>query len=182
MCSTRAGGQWVRRARGSTQPSRRSAPCYVLCCRAARIRSLATSREAVGKLLVPATQHGAGCGVQVCEGVGSRMVEQHCGRRLRCSRISVGNVWWWGVAMGMGSAPDRRRVGTPPPRPAPRARRPPPRRRAAGPAHRRAAPSGRRAHNSHHRLGIHLPRAAFQGPRSHHRLGRLILNGVRNVV
>ena len=40
----------------------------------------------------PATQHGAGCGVQVCEGVGSRMVEQHCGRRLRCSRISVGNV------------------------------------------------------------------------------------------
>ena len=105
MCSTRAGGQWVRRARGSTQPSRRSAPCYVLCCRAARIRSLATSREAVGKLLVPATQHGAGCGVQVCEGVGSRMVEQHCGRRLRCSRISVGNVWWWGVAMG--SAPER---------------------------------------------------------------------------
>ena len=42
------------------------------------------------------------------------MVEQHCGRRLRCSRISVGNVWWWGVAMAMGSAPDRRRVGTPP--------------------------------------------------------------------
>ena len=25
----------------------------------------ATSREAVGKLLVPATQHGAGCGVQL---------------------------------------------------------------------------------------------------------------------
>ena len=48
----RAGGRAVRKARsGSTQPSRRSAPCYVLCCRAARIRSLATTTEAVGKLL-----------------------------------------------------------------------------------------------------------------------------------
>ena len=47
----RAGGLRGRRARGSTQPSRRSAPCYVLCGRAARIRSLATSTEDVGKLL-----------------------------------------------------------------------------------------------------------------------------------
>ena len=65
-------------------------------------------------LLVPATQHGAGCGVQVCEGVGSRgslepgAMEQ---RALRMPspllRISVGNVWWWGVAMAVGSAPER---------------------------------------------------------------------------
>ena len=48
----RAGGQAVRKASsGSTQPSRRSAPCYVLCCRAARIRSPPTTTEAVGKLL-----------------------------------------------------------------------------------------------------------------------------------
>ena len=61
-----------------------------------------------------ATQHGAGCGVQVCEGVGSRgslepgAMEQ---RALRMPspllRISVGNVWWWGVAMAVGSAPER---------------------------------------------------------------------------
>ena len=43
------------------------------------------------------------------EGAGRRRepgaMEQRCGRRLRCS--SVGNVWWWGVAMAVGSAPER---------------------------------------------------------------------------
>jgi hypothetical protein len=46
---------------------------------------------------LPATQHGASCGVQVCEGVWSRGVagdgcdgsSTRYGRRLRCSRISV---------------------------------------------------------------------------------------------
>ena len=59
-----------------------------------------------------ATQHGAGCGVQVCGGVWSRgrwsqarWCSARCGCRLRCS--SVGNVWWWGVAIAVGSAPER---------------------------------------------------------------------------
>ena len=56
-----------------------------------------------------ATQHGAGCGVQVCGGVGSRgrwswmrRSSARCGCRLRSS---VGKVRWWGMAMG--SAPER---------------------------------------------------------------------------
>ena len=52
--------------------------------------------------------------MKVCEGVGSRgslepgAMEQ---RALRMPspllRISVGNVRWWGVAMAVGSAPER---------------------------------------------------------------------------
>ena len=103
----RADGREVRKASsGSTQPSRRSAPCYVLCCRAARIRSPPTSREAVGKLLCSATQHGAGCGVQVVKGVGSRgrwswmrWSRERCGCRLRCSASPSGTcgggAWPW---------------------------------------------------------------------------------------
>ena len=59
--------------------------------------------------MVPATQHGAGCGVQVCEGVGSRgslepgAMEQRALRTpppllLRRERVR------WGVAVG--SAPE----------------------------------------------------------------------------
>ena len=69
----RADGQAVGKVRSEhAATAERTVLWYVLCGRTALIRSLATSREAVGKLLVPATQHGAGCGVQVCEGVGSR--------------------------------------------------------------------------------------------------------------
>jgi hypothetical protein len=111
----RAGGQWVRCARGSMQTRRRTALCYVLCCRASRIRSLATSRGAVGTLL--GFRHTARRMLRraVCGGVGSRgslepgAMEQRALRvpccRLHCS--SVGNVWWWGVAMAVGSAPER---------------------------------------------------------------------------
>ena len=51
-------------------------------------------------------------GRAVCGGVGSRgrwsrvrRSRERCGCRLRCS--SVGNVRWWGVAMAVGSAPER---------------------------------------------------------------------------
>eukprot|EP00966_Prymnesium_polylepis_P264574 6112040-Prymnesium_polylepis.1 len=47
-----AGGLWVRRARGARIDCGGARRAHaVLCGRAARIRSLATSREAVGKLL-----------------------------------------------------------------------------------------------------------------------------------
>ena len=101
----RAGRQWVRRARGSTRPLRKSTPCYVLCDRAARIRSLATScGQALG------FRHTARrrLGRAVCGGVGSRgrwcrvrWSTERCGRHLRCS--SVGKVRWWGVAMAVGT-------------------------------------------------------------------------------
>ena len=64
----RAGGLRGRRAREHASTAEERAVHAVLpCCRP--LESLATSREAVSKLLGSATQHGAGCGVQVCEGV-----------------------------------------------------------------------------------------------------------------
>ena len=85
----------------------------LLRCRAARIRSPPRPQRLWASSWGSATQHGASCGVQVVKGVGSRgslepgAMEQ---RALRMPspllRISVGNVWWWGVAMG--SAPERR--------------------------------------------------------------------------
>ena len=60
-----------------------------------------------------ATQHGAGCGVQIVEErepgpLEPGVMEQ---RALRTPspllHISVGNVRWWGVAMAVGSAPER---------------------------------------------------------------------------
>ena len=108
----RAGGRRGSCARGACCGGARRA--RALCCRAAVpwIRSPPRPQRLwASSLLVPATQHGAGCGVQVCGGVGSRgrwsrvrWSRERCGRRLRCS--SVGNVRWWGVAMAVGSAPE----------------------------------------------------------------------------
>ena len=93
------------RAVGKVCSGEHAAIADVLCCRAARIRTPPRPQRLwASSLLVPATQHGAGCGVQGCEGVGSR------GRwsRVRWSRertpspllrISVRNVrggaWPW---------------------------------------------------------------------------------------
>ena len=86
----RMGRQWVRCAR-STRPLR-SGPCYVLCGRAARIRSLATSREVVGKLLLlpHSTAQAAACRfVEERDGAGGRWSRVRWSRgrcgRLRCS-------------------------------------------------------------------------------------------------
>ena len=126
----RAGGQWVRCARGSMQTRRRTALCYVLCCRASRIRSLATSRGAVGTLL--GFRHTARRMLRraVCGGVGSRgrwswmrWSRERCGCRLRCSRITVGEVgggaWPWWAAHPRGDGGE----GAPSARYCPRLRR-----------------------------------------------------------
>jgi hypothetical protein len=107
----RAGGQWVRCARGARSHCGGARRAAVLpCCRAARIRSLATTTEAVGKLSL-GFRHTARHRLRraVCEGVGSRgslepgAMEQ---RALRMpSPLLRGAAWWWGVAMG--SAPER---------------------------------------------------------------------------
>ena len=100
-CAVQEGG----RAVGKVCSGEHAAIADVPCCRAARIRTPPRPQRLwASSLLVPATQHGAGCGVQGCEGVGSR------GRwsRVRWSRertpspllrISVRNVrggaWPW---------------------------------------------------------------------------------------
>ena len=106
----RAGRQWVRCARGSTRPLRRSAPCYVLPCRAAQIRSPPQRLWASSWCPPHSTAQAAACRFVDESGAGgrwsrARWSREHCGCRLRCS--SVGNVWWWGVAMAVGSAPER---------------------------------------------------------------------------
>ena len=90
----------------------------VLPCCAAVLPGFARSprpqRLWASSLLVPATQHGAGCGVLFVKesGAGGRWSrvrwEQHALRTPSpLLRISVGNVRWWGVAMAVGSAPER---------------------------------------------------------------------------
>ena len=78
--------------------------CAVLCAALPCCPDSLAATEAVGKLLVPATQ-AAACRFVEESGAGGRWSREHCGCRLRCS--SVGNVWWWGVAMALGSAPER---------------------------------------------------------------------------
>jgi hypothetical protein len=66
------GGQAVRKVRsGAATAEERARAAVLWCCGAAApwIRSPPRAeREAAGKLLGSATQHGAGCGVAVCEG------------------------------------------------------------------------------------------------------------------
>ena len=104
-CRRAAGGQWVRCARGSTQPrgGPRRAHAVLPCCPDSLARH--DHRGWVASSWGSATQHGAGCGVQVCGGVGSRgslepgAMEQRALRMPSPAR-SVGNVrgggaWPW---------------------------------------------------------------------------------------
>ena len=98
-CAVQEGGQAVRKVRsGAATAEERARAAVLRCCRP--LDSLAaTSREAAGKLLGSATQHGTGCGVQfvkesgrepVGDGSWVRWSVARCGRRLRCCRIAVG--------------------------------------------------------------------------------------------
>ena len=107
----RAGGQWVKCARGSTQPSRRIAPCA--CCAAALpgfARSPRAQRLWASSLL--GFRHTARRRLRraVCGGVGSRgslepgAMEQRA-LRMPSPLLRRERARWWGVAMG--SAPER---------------------------------------------------------------------------
>ena len=112
-CAVQEGRRAVGEASSGGMQPRRSAPCYVLCCRAARDALARHDHRGCGQALgVPphSTAQAAACRF-VEESGGSRgrwsrvrRSRERCGCRLRCS--SVGNVRWWGVAM-VGSAPER---------------------------------------------------------------------------
>ena len=85
----------IHRALGEHAAEEHSVLCAVLPCGRPVYPLAATTTEAVVKLLVPATQHGAGCGVR-CQGAGALdpdMMES-CALRTRSplTRVSVGNV------------------------------------------------------------------------------------------
>ena len=114
-CAVQEGGRAAGEgALGEHAAMRRSAPCYVLCCRAARDSLAATTTEAVGKLL--GFRHTArrrlrraglwrsrepGVAGAGCDGAAS------AADAVSAAPHPVGNVWWWGVAMAVGSAPER---------------------------------------------------------------------------
>ena len=98
------------RSKGSMRPLWRSAPC---ACRAAVLpgfaRSPRRSREAVGKLLgfrhtARRRLRRAGLWRSREPGVAGAGYD---GAESAADAVSVGNVWWWGVAMAVGSAPAR---------------------------------------------------------------------------
>ena len=72
VCATGSAGQAGSedRAIGEHAAEEHSVLCAVLPCGRPVDSLFATTKEAVGKLLVPATQHGAGCGVH-CQGAGA---------------------------------------------------------------------------------------------------------------
>ena len=109
----RAGGQAVRKARSGEHAAiaeERAVLCAMLpCCPDSHARH---EQRGCGQTLVFRHTVRRRLGRAVCGGVGSRgrwsrvrRSRERCGCRLRCS--SVGNVWWWGVAMAVGSAPER---------------------------------------------------------------------------
>ena len=108
----RAGSGCARRGARCHRGGARHARAVLPCCPDSHA---ITTTEAVGKLLVPATQHGAGCGVQVCEGVGSRgslELDARVQHALRTPsplppRVPVGKVRWWGGGCGQRTRGDR---------------------------------------------------------------------------
>ena len=112
----RAGGLWGRRARGAR--SHRGGAMRRAMCYAAVLPGFARSPRAErlwANSWGSATQHDAGCGVQVCEGVGSRGVAgagcDGAARAADAVSAAPASPWCgarWGVAMAVGSAPERR--------------------------------------------------------------------------
>ena len=110
MCAPQGPPGSEDRALGEQAAEEHSVLCAVLSCGRPVNSLAATTTEAVGKLLVPATQHGAGCGVR-CQAAGAGVTGSTydgvaCAAdaiavdpRLRRERVR------WGAAMAKGSAP-----------------------------------------------------------------------------
>ena len=109
-----AGGQWVRCARGehAVIAEEHAVLCAVLPCSPDSLAAM--SREAGWQAVGgSATQHGTGCSVQVvkesgagvagagCDGAESAADAVSAAPHLRRERVR------WGVAMAVGSAPER---------------------------------------------------------------------------